>query len=352
MGDKFSHLTYRQRLKIEALLQAKLPVKEIAAIIGVHISTVYREVKRGRYVHRNSDWTEEERYCPEIAQECYAKQLKEKGRDLKIEHDWELIKFIEKKICDEKYSPYAALASIKREGLQFDTQICLATLYNYIRNGVFLNIELAELPYRKKPEKKKKKKVQKRVNRGLSIEERPKHIDRRDEEGHWEMDTVVGKQGESKKSLLVLTERKARIEIIELLKEHTTKEVVKALDRIERSVGEKKFREIFKTITTDNGPEFSDVEGMERSRRNKRIPRTIVYHCHPYSSCERATNENQNKLIRRHIPKGVNFDDYTRGQIKEIENWINTYPRELFDGKTATEVYSKEFQDDFWRIAA
>ena len=137
------------------------------------------------------------------------------------------------------------------------------------------------------------------------IEKRPVEIAERNTFGHWEMDSVVGARGVSKKALLVLTERKTRKEIIFLLKDHTSAAVVKALDRLERKLG-KKFREIFKSITVDNGSEFADWEGMERSRRSKK-KRTKIYYCHPYSSWERGSNENQNKLVRRHIPKGRKF---------------------------------------------
>lgn len=106
---------------------------------------------------------------------------------------------------------------------------------------------------------------------GTSIELRPKEIQGRDEVGHWEMDTVVGAQGKSKQSFLVLTERKTRYEIVEVLKEHTAAEVVRILDKLERKYTEKGFRRLFKTITVDNGTEFSDFDGLKRSRRNKKI---------------------------------------------------------------------------------
>jgi len=109
---------------------------------------------------------------------------------------------------------------IKREGKKFDTDVCLTTLYNYIKGGIFLNLTMAECPYRKKKKKQRKRKVQKRVNAGKSIEERPIKVLERNELGDWEMDTVVGGQGRSKQSFLVLTERKTRFEIVELMKEH------------------------------------------------------------------------------------------------------------------------------------
>lgn len=335
---QYKNLTWEKRLKIEALYTADVPVKDIAKQLGVHNSTIYRELKRGKAVKRNTDWTEKEIYSPDLAQKNAEENQKQKGRHLKIGNDLKYVQFIEDMIIRNKYSPQAVLAHIQRENLEFDTKICLTTLYNYIKKGIFLHITMEDCPYRKQKPKRKKRKVQKRLSAGTSIEERPKDIIDRDEIGHWEMDTVVGGQGKSKKSLLVLTERKTRNEIVELLNTHTAAEVVRTLDRLERKYGEKCFREKFKTITVDNGTEFSDWEGMERSRRNKHIPRTKIYYCHPYRSCERGSNENQNKLIRRWYPKGCCFDYVTKGEIKRMEKWINTYPRLLFQFKTSEEM--------------
>ena len=116
--------------------------------------------------------------------------------------------------------------------------------------------------------------------------------------------------------------------------------VVNTLNKIERKFGAV-FKKIFKTITVDNGSEFADVEGMQKTRRGKRF-RTQVFYCHPYCSCERGSNENQNKLIRRHIPKGEDIKLYSKKTIKWIENWINHYPRELFGGRCAEELFQEE----------
>lgn len=347
MGKHHSHLTYNDRLKIDWMIRYGHSKKEIAEEIGCCLSTIYRELKRSTYVHTNSDLTEEVRYNPEGAQERYRKYLSEKGPGLKLGNDLEFVKYVEDKVLNDKYSPQAVLLYIKAhpEECNFKTNICLSTLYNYIRNGVFLNLEITDCPMPRKKKTGKRRKVQKRVARGTSIEKRPKEVNERECVGHWEMDTVVGPLGNSKKSLLVLTERKTLEEIIEPLKQHTAKEVIRALDRLEREYGEKAFREKFKTITVDNGTEFSDYEGIERSRRNKKA-RTKLYYCHPYCSIERARNENQNRFIRRHVPKGTNFDNITRKEVKEIENWMNTYPRAGFDGKTADEIYKAELQEE------
>ena len=115
------------------------------------------------------------------------------------------------------------------------------------------------------------------------------------------------------------------------------KTVVKALDALERKCGAKRFRVIFKSITFDNGSEFSAAEELERSAVNKTIPRTKVYFCHPYSSWERGSNENANIMIRRKHPKGTDFEKVSARQIAETEQWINNYPRKIL-GYISSEV--------------
>ena len=337
------HLTKNDRIKMETMLNSGHKVPEVAAYLHVHRSTIYREIKRGEYTHRNSDYTEEVRYSSDLGQKTHDWNAQGKGRSLKIGNDMPLAEYIEDKIVNDKYSPEAALAAAAQSGIEFKTSISVRTLYRYIDNGIFLKLTNKDLPIKGKKKKHNKKvKVQKRASAGESIENRPEEVKGREIFGHWEMDTVKGKQGITKSCMLVLTERKTRKEIIFLLKEHTSAAVVKALDRLERKLG-KKFREIFKSITVDNGSEFADWEGMERSKRSKK-KRTKIYYCHPYSSWERGSNENQNKLVRRHIPKGVNFDDKTQGDVDDIAEWINNYPRRLHEYKTAEELYNKELE--------
>lgn len=341
MTRKFKQLTKADRLKIEALDKAGHGKKEIADQIGVHQSTIYRELKRGRYIHTNSDLTEEERYSPDIAEEKYQQNLRDKGPDLKIGNDHELAEYIEDKIAKEGYSPGAVLGEIKAKGMEFETTISKPTLYSYIDKGIFLTITNKDLPVKGIRKKKNKKvRTQSRAAVGDSIEKRPDDIDSREEFGHWEMDTVVGKKGESQHSLLVLTERKTRDEIVVLLFEHTMQAVVRALDCIEKKWGDL-FPEVFKTITVDNGTEFSDCKGIEKSILTDGN-RTKVYYCHPYSSYERGSNENQNRLVRRKIPKGVNFDDKSIEEIQEVEDWINNYPRKMFGWRTAADMFQEE----------
>ena len=83
MARRFKHLTKTDRLRMEQQLKDGKGAKEIAENLGVHISTIYREKKRGQYEHRNSDWTTEIRYSPDIAHDRYRENLKAKGPELK-----------------------------------------------------------------------------------------------------------------------------------------------------------------------------------------------------------------------------------------------------------------------------
>ncbi|MBR1442301.1 MAG: IS30 family transposase, partial [Firmicutes bacterium] len=212
------------------------------------------------------------------------------------------------------------------------------TIYNYIDEGLFLTLTNQDLSVKKNGKKRNYHHIRTAITntKGTSISERPEEIDLREEYGHWEMDTVVGKQG-TKTVLLVLTERKIRQEIILKIKSKSQECVVNALNKLERKMGSKVFRETFKTITCDNGCENLDFEGIEKSCLTN-IQRTKVYYAHPYSAWERGSNENVNKLIRRFIPKGTDISEFSHGRIKMIENWINNYPRRIFNGLSANDL--------------
>lgn len=231
---------------------------------------------------------------------------------------------------------------VQNRAKDFSVSICIRTLYNYIDKGVFLNLTNKNLPVkRNKKRGYKKVRVQKRASVGTSIEERPEYIKDRKEFGHWEMDSVVGKRGKSKNTFLVLTERKTRNEIIFKLPDHSAAEVVKAVDRLEITWGSM-FSNVFKTITVDNGTEFSYFNELERSCTKPNEKRTKVYYCHPYSSWERGSNENNNKMVRRIVPKGTNFDDMTDDEVLDMQIWINGYPRRIHNYHSAAELFEKE----------
>ncbi len=338
---KFKHMSMTDRIRLEEKIKAGKTKKEAAEELGFHISTIYRELKRGTYEHLNSDYTTEIRYSPDIADMKYRRNLKAKGAPIKLGHDYALAEYIETKIADEKYSPGAVLAEIKNLGLEFSVTLSKPTIYRYIELGVFSRITNADLPEKPKKKNKHNKVRVSRAPAGESIENRPPEVDERNTFGHWEMDTVVSAE-HARDTLLVLTERLTRHELMLLMPDRTAASVVKAMNRIEYRFG-KYFSEIFKTITCDNGVEFSDCYGIERKRRGKG-KRTKVYYCHPYTSCERGSNEKQNRMIRRWFPKGTNFSSISKAEVARVEKWLNNYPREILGNQTSAALFEQHLE--------
>lgn len=328
------YLTKEQRTKIEAYTRIKMNPCEIAKVMDLHHSTIYREIKKGIYPH-NVEYETEWRYSAEIAQQKHELAQTSKGRPIKLGHDHELAAFLEQKIATEKFSPAAALGEIKRKNLNFDTQISITTLYTYIDKGYFLHLSNKNLLVKRHKKKQHYRQIFRSTNvLSPSIDDRPEDVALRDSFGNWEMDTVVSGIG-YQATLLVLTERMTRKEILIKLPDKKTESVVKALNRLERKTAN--FKEIFQTITVDNGCEFADWCGIQKSIN--RGQRTKIYFCHPYSSWERGSNENCNKIIRRFMPKGCNIGKFTDKEIKTIENWINNYPRKIHQYLAAEDIY-------------
>ena len=338
----YNYITEAERYQIEILLQQNYSIRHIAECLGHKYHTIRYEIIKGTVKQLDTHLAEHWVYKADYAQMMSVKNMSNRGRSLKIGNDHRLAAYIEDMIGNRRYSPAALLSYAKNEGLQFDTSICERTIYNYIDMGLFLNISFSDLPYKKG--KGRKKETESRVslnNRsGRSIEKRDPDIMQRKSYGHWEMDTVVGGQGKGKTCLLVLSERMTREEIIVKMKDRTSASVVRALNMLERKTGSRLFREKFKTITVDNGVEFLNSEGIEKSRYTKGS-RTTLFYCHPYSSWERGTNENINRMIRRFFPKGIDFDTVSKKQVQRVEDWINNYPRKILGG-----ISSNQFREN------
>lgn len=134
------------------------------------------------------------------------------------------------------------------------------------------------------------------------------------------MDLVVGAKG-TKGAVLTLTDRQTRLEICRKLPDKKAASVRAALDQIEKDMGERRFRDTFRSITTDNGSEFLEYEQLTKSVfQGKRFE---VYYCHSYSAWEKGSNENANRLLRRFFPKGTDFSKVTDQEINEATKQQN-----------------------------
>ena len=338
MGGK--HLTRDDRVRIEAMLKAKVSTVQIAAVIGCSKRTIYREKQRGlceQLNHRTS-----KTYMIYSAQKSQnrADQMRDlhKGRPVKLCP--QLAAHLEDYIGKRHYSPAAAVREILLQGMALP-QISTSTAYRYIYRG-YLRLCSLDLPVGRYQLKKKQNEqyIAKNHKNDRSIEERSAEVETREDVGFWEMDTVVGKSAGPSRCLLVLTERKTRYEIVRVLESKTAREVLRVLHTLRHDLGED-FGKIFRAITCDNGCEFADAAGIERSASGKGA-RTEVYYCHPYRPSERGSNENQNGLIRRHVPKGTDLSTISDEETKRIEAWLNNYPRKMFGYLCSEQLFREE----------
>lgn len=328
-------LTSTERIKIELWKKEGYSQAEIARRLGVHRSTVCRELKVGRCEQLDGrTWKTYEIYSADLAEQKHAYAQTSKGSDLKIKNRRDYLDAIEKRVM-QKHSFEEAIAYLA-ETADFDIHISKQTAYRYLQMGLFAKLKYSDLPC--PPKRKKRRKVVARRNVNYpdhrSIETRPREIDARSVVGHWEIDSIVGKAKGARESCLVLSERKTRQEIVLRPDGKTADATVSALRGLRRAIG-RDFSMIFQTITCDNGSEFADQKGME-------IDASLVYYCHPQSPSERGTNENINRLLRRKLPKGKSLSQLTPEQAKEVQDWVNGYHRPILGGRCSQAVFFEE----------
>lgn len=343
MTKKQHYMTREERYKLEALLEANVPVAKIAKQLGFCRQTIYNELERGEcdVIHDINGYLRDlKEYSADKAQQVHNYNQTAKGRPLKIGNDREYANYLEGKMLGvqedgsrdrrKRFSPAAALASARSEG--YTTSVCTTTLYSYIKKRVFLRLTEKDL-WHKSKEKKGQKEKRIAHPKWPNITDRPEIISQRLEPGHWEMDLVVGKSGSSC-VLLTLTERLARQELIFKLPDKKAATVRGVFDRLERTMPN--FRQRFKSITTDNGSEFLQYDQLRNSIYEG--TRFDVYYCHSYAAWEKGSNENHNRMIRRWFPKGTDFGPVPVEELVALQDWMNDYPRKCLGWKTPNEA--------------
>ena len=325
-------MTFLDRQKIEALWNAGHTYRSISEQLGFSPSSIYREVKRSLYPHMGAECSNRPlHYSAVIGQDLSDFNATSHGIGIKLGSNHAYANYVSEEIRKKK-SPDIIVASLRRRG---QWTVSTSTLYRYIDSGYIpgiSNCDLLEKPSRGL--KKKTVRVYNRLPNGNCIEQRPLEISKRDTFGHWEMDSIVGKAKGHKQSLLVLTERLTRFEIVCRVRDKTSFSTVHALD----SVFSKYPKGLFKSITVDNGSEFQDCYGMEHDKKG--IKRTDIYYCHPFSSCERGSNERNNRILRRFFPKGQSFEKYTSKDCQKAMELINNMPRKILGYATSAELFN------------
>jgi IS30 family transposase len=327
---KQRRLTLKERIIIQTLLREKKSKSYSAIRLGRTRSTIGREVNK--WVQKKQD-----NYDAELSHWC-AKEDYLNKRNLDKISTYPLLKFFIYRGLLSNWTPEQISGRLKE--LYPNDQIMSISheaIYRHIytRPQARLNKKLIKLLVRKKTRRRSPKKRRgggSKIINQVSIDNRPQHIELRNEVGHWEGDLVIGKNHKS--AIGTIVERKTRFTLIVKLESKKAGEVANEFSKILN-----KLNPIYKkTMTYDNGIEMARHEKITKNTGMK------IYFAHPYSSWERGTNENTNGLIRRYLPKGTNFNEIHINQLQIIQEKLNKRPRKIIGYKTPKEMMDLELK--------
>lgn len=322
-------------------------MKELSKLIGTSLSNLYNIIKDGLITTIDYELRERIEFSSNEAFNKRNKKSIESNSSKK-----ELSKPFINLIIDELKSEYninsvdEIIHDLKQNRLneiEGMTTICTSTFYNYVNNKKIENFDINLLPIKPKRKQKnnKNEKEGKRKRDNInSIENRPFLPDNREEFGHWEGDTIVGSNKiEKSGACFTLVERKTRFQIVIKMQDRKANTVFKAVKKIKNlypDLKDYKIEDIFKSITFDNGVEFAKWKNIEKYLK------TTIYFAHPYSSYERGSNENGNKLLRIFLPKSCDMKQYKESYVINANELINTKIRKVLGYKSSLELFTNE----------
>ena len=307
----YRQLTQEQRYQIYALKKTKHSLAEIATVIGVHKSSVSRELKRNRG---------QRGYRPQQAHELAVDRRQKAGSRITVEV-WTVVE----SLLRQDWSPEQISGRLKKEQ---GVRISHEWIYQYVLKDKQAGGNL----YRHlRCQKQRRKRYGTYDRRGKlpncrSIEERPAIVSTRKRLGDWEVDTLIGKQ--QKQALLTLTERKSRFTLLGKLSRRTAQTVRQQVCKLLLPVRDK-----VHTLTSDHGKEFADHAQIAESLQ------LTFYFAHPYAAWERGTNENTNGLLRQYFPKKSDLQFVSNKKIEKAMSRLNFRPRKCLAFRTPFEVF-------------
>jgi IS30 family transposase len=314
---KYQQLDQEERFRIAALRHERLGVREIARRLGRSASTISREVSRNAY-------PTDGHYRPSHA------DMMARGRRRRCRQgttytapQWKRVE----QLLKQDYSPEQISGTLLRSG---EFQISHETIYRHLLSDKKRSGNLFKW-LRCRGRKQRRKRYGAYDSRGRlagkrPLAERPDDAKNRSRIGHWEIDTVMGK---NQACILTIVDRKTGYVLIGKLASRTIHETNRRLRQLVARHPDK-----FLTITADNGCEFHGYEQVEQSHGIK------FYFAPPHHSWERGTNENTNGLIRQYLPKGKCLNDLTQAQCDRIAKKLNNRPRKRYGYRTPEELFN------------
>lgn len=311
----YSQLTSEQRTEIKAYLKIGLDQTQIADLVGVHKSTISRELKRN---------TGQRGYRPKQAQEKTETRRKTSVKHIRFTDKVKqrVVFYVEQDWSPEQISNYLSI----NEAINISHETIYKFIWTDKQNGGTLYKHLRWC------NKKRQKRYGKNDRRGqikdrVSIDQRPAVVDKKQRVGDWEIDTIIGANHQG--ALVSAVERKSNFSCIRFVQKKEAGLVAKAIfDMLEP------YKSHVLTITVDNGKEFAMHNTIAK------LLEADVYFAHPYSSWERGLNEQVNGLIRQYFPKKSNFKNISKSDTKFAENRLNNRPRKKLKFQKPIDIFS------------
>ena len=319
----YKQLDYLTRCKIYGLWQAGHNQTQIAKEVGVHKSTISRELKKNLTFVRTKlgFW----QYKPDYAQ-TYAEE-RHKNKPKRVKFTKEVESFVREKLLEDwspeqisGYGKYHDLFSVSHE-----------RIYRFIlvdkQNGgkLYKHLRQQHKKYRKRYGSPKREGA---IRNRRFIDDRPAEVNEKQRIGDWEIDTIIGKN--RKQAIISIVERVSKKTVLKKVEAKTAEMVSAATIASLKSMENRVL-----TITADNGSEFAYHEKIANELR------ADFYFAHPYSSWERGLNENTNGLVRQYLKKGADFSAIKDQHLAIITQRLNNRPRKSLGYATPNEVFNR-----------
>lgn len=316
----YKQLIDSQRYQIESYLKAGYSQAKIAKTIGVHKSTISRELKRNSKTRSYNA-----AFAITISAERKKEAYKHSILNSSMKH------YINDKLVNHQWSPEQIKGRCDLQGIDM---VSVERIYQYIyvnqsQGGVLYTHLRTARRWRKKRLNRKHQRGQ--IPNRIMIDKRPEIVNTKMRFGDWEVDTIIGSKHKS--AILTITERKSHFELMAKTDGTKASSIKKQMINLLAP-----FKQLVKTITSDNGKEFALHQLIADKLQ------ADFYFANPYSPWQRGLNEYQNKLIRQYLPKKTDFNTINQQTINMIIKKLNNRPRKTLGYKTPNEVFLTNFK--------
>lgn len=352
---KYKHLSFEERISIEILHTAGFKNSFIAIFIGKHRSSIGRELDNNsieiwdincmKSPYENPEQANINYYSAEQAQMKVEENKLKNRKKCKLDRYPKLrkavIELLKEKNMD--YSP-DVIANFSKQGKIKGAEATIGkdAIYRAVKQRKY-KLTINDLPHGRSYYKKSKDNVHTQTKeiidkkKEISIEVMPEKIKNNEVDTHFQGDSVIGVAKGTHNTLITLVNTASQFTFIRRSENKTGGATVDTLNKLEEEIPD--LWKIMETILLDNGVEFSKIEEMMESVKNKKKKRFQVYFAHPYASYERGCNENKNRMIRRYFRKGKLVEDLSEEDILNIARKLNNMPRKALGYKTPLEVF-------------